>query len=167
MKKLFLLSLIFYSLNSFGQSIDYLDQLNGYKDLKFGTSKQHLKSKIFDCSTNGFCLVIGDKYRKIKDVQIENVYMTFNNQKLFSVILMLEGERNVNELLNLYKETFGKATGRKKEKLELYWEAKKVVLNFEIEVKKNNNVSAIVVIAEKNSLMNHNEKEIQINLNEF
>ena len=167
MKKSLFLIIMALSLTSFSQSIEYLDQLNGYKDLKFGTTKQELKSKIFDCTTTGFCIVIGDKYREIKNVKIENVYMTFNNQKLFSIILMLKGKENVDELLHLYEDTFGKATGRKKEKLEIYWEAKNVVLNFEIDIDKNNNISATVIIAEKNSLIKINKKEIQENLKAF
>lgn len=155
------------SLNSFSQSIDYLDQINGYKDLKFGTNKQLLKNKIFDCSTNGFCLVIGDSYRIIRTVKIENVYMTFNDNKLFSVILILKDKRNVDELLSLYKETFGKATGRDKEKISVFWESKNVILDFDIDVDTNNNVSAIVIISHKNSLIDYQNREIQKNLNDF
>lgn len=167
MKRIFLTLIFISSLTLYSQSIDYLDQLNGYKDLKFGTNKSQLKSKIIDCTSSDYCLVTGDKYLNIKNVKIDNVYITFNNNKLFSVILILNGERNINELLNLYKETFGKASSRKKGELVLYWEAKKVVLSFEVEVDKNNNVSAVVIIAEKNSLSNQHKKEIQKNLNNF
>ena len=168
MNKLFTLIILFVTLNSFSQSINYLDDLNGYKDLKFGKTKEELRSKIFDCTTKGTCLVIGEKYRKIRDVKIDNVYITFNSQKLLSIILTLKGRENVSELLQIYKETFGKATGRTKGKLEVFWIAKNVVLNYEIMVdKKTNETSAVVIISEKDVLSDYSKKEIKKNLEDF
>ena len=66
MKVLLFLGLLFISIESFSQSINILDEKYGFKDLKFETLKSDIKDKIFDCSEDGHCILIGDIYDNIR-----------------------------------------------------------------------------------------------------
>ena len=168
MKKIYLLILSsIFIINVTAQSIDFLDQKFGYKDLKFGTLKSDLKSKIYDCTEAGHCLIIGDIYYKIRNVNIESVFVRFLDNQLFAVYLSINGKNNVDSLLDIYKETFGVANSGNKDRMAYIWIGKNVALDFDINIDNNGNVSALVIITELNLLDKNSEQEIQKNLNDL
>jgi hypothetical protein len=162
--KLFTLTtILLLSTLSYSQSIDYLDSKNGYKDLKFGMTKTELKNNILDCTKDGHCIIVGDKYKTIRNVNIESTIAAFMEDKLFLVVLFIEGNNNVSNLLNIYADTFGKASYSKG--TTAYWEGKNVLLSYEISVDDKANVSAIATIANIQFLNKNSINEIKKNLN--
>ena len=158
---IFLLSNLTYS-----QSIDYLDSINGYKDLKFGMTKTELKDRIFDCSNQGHCLMMGNKYETIRNVKVKTTFTKFVENKLFAIYLIIEGQDNVDNLLDIYVETFGKASYSEKEKEGpiVYWEANNVLLSFDIDIDNKGNVGATVIIVSKKLMDRNSQSEIKKNL---
>ncbi|MCX6350749.1 MAG: hypothetical protein NTX03_02685 [Bacteroidetes bacterium] len=147
----------------YGQSIDNLDDKNGYKDLRFGMPKYLLNDKISNCTENGNCLLFGTEYRKIRNVYIDEVYLKFTDDKLTAIFLTVTGEENVNRLLNIYNKTYGTTTNSNLDKLIMYWEGSAVILSYDIDVDQNGNVKALASIASKNLLKKNSEIEIQKN----
>ena len=167
MKKTILILFVILANNCISQSINNLDEKNGYKDLKFGTLKSSMKDKIYDCTPAGHCLIIGDSYRKIRNINVDQVYTMFTDNKLFAIILSIKGKENVDNLLNIYSETYGKATSSDSKETVVTWEGKTVVLSFDIDVDDGGNVTATIIISTKDLLQKNSEKEIQKNIDEL
>lgn len=165
MKKTIYLILTAFALNCNSQTINNLDEKYGYKDLKFGTPKSQLEDKIYGTTANGNCLVIGDGYRKIRNVTVEQVYMKFTSDKLFAIILTISGDTNVNNLLSIYIETYGKATSseKKQSSISATWEGKSVILSYDMNVDENDIIQATVYICAKDLLHKNYQTEVQKN----
>lgn len=140
------------------QTIDKLDEKNGYKDLQFGTPKSELQSKIFDCTPQGNCMFIGD-YNIIADyIFLQNVWGQFSDNKLSSIILDVRGEKNTLNLFELFCQAYGTPTKSDKDAGEWFWEGKQVTLMFMTIVGDDNILTANVVML-SNKLSN-NKKAI-------
>ncbi len=163
MKKIICLILTAVTLNCNSQTINNLDEKYGYKDLRFGTPKSQLNDKIYGTTSNGNFLVIGDSYRKIRNVIVEQVYMKFTNDKLFAIILTISGEANVDNLLNIYTDTYGNATSGDKEETVFTWEGKSVILSYDIDLDDQGKYKATVYISAKDLLHKNYQAEIQKN----
>ena len=163
MKKTIYLILALLALNGYSQTINNLDEKYGYKDLRFGTPKSQLKDKIYGTTANGHCLVNGDNYRKIRNVTVDQVYMKFTDDKLFAVILTISGEANVDNLLNIYTDTYGKATSGDKEETVFTWDGKSVILSYDIDLDDQGKYKATVYISAKDLLHKNYQTEIQKN----
>jgi hypothetical protein len=164
---LFFILLIVYTPTINCQTIDNLDSKNGYKDLKLGTPKSLIKDKIYDCTPSGNCLLKGDDYRKIGNVIIDQVWLKFSDDKLFFILLELSGQENVDNLMSIYVETFGKATSREKDQLIVYWEGKDVVLRYEIIIGDDATVKATAIISSKSLLEKDSKIEVDKNLKDL
>ena len=165
---LFLFIQILSSSNSIvAQSINYLDEKFGYKDLKFGTSKKLLESKIYDCTEDGWCLIIGDNYRKIRNVDLKNVWAKFYDGTLFLIILDINGKSNVENLLWLYVDTYGEATKVDEDEMLFSWIGDSVALQYDINMDKNENVTASATIGWIIYLDKELEKELNKNLDDL
>lgn len=152
---------------SFSQTMDILDEKNGYKDLKFGTPKSELKDKIYGCTAEGICVINGDSYRKIRNVTLDNVCIAFTEDKLFEIFLTLHGKANIENLMQIYYDTYGKATSNDKEELMLYWIGKYVQIDFDVDIEKDGESKATVLIASKDLMHKNKQTEIKKNLDDL
>lgn len=92
MKKinLVLLFLILFQMFCFGQSINILDQNNGFKKFKFGTNKSAIKElKLYTTKNNlngvTSYLYTGTDITFFNTVPIEDIVLTFYNNKLYQI----------------------------------------------------------------------------------
>ena len=122
------------------QSINNLDEKNGFKSYKLGTPKIEIEKKFslkkYDNEENTY-LVVDSPDRKVFDYDVLGTFLTFDkNQKLGMIKILAEsntGRGEIGALEPNFRALFGKETetGELEKKGDVYqiWRGKKVNLD--------------------------------------
>lgn len=135
---IFLLFLFVINLNlCYSQSIEKLDQKNGFKSYKLGTPKKEIKYKFGLINTaNNIHKVLNNPDKTVFDLEVESVILRFNHlDELVSIrILIRKGEKNgeIGVLGPYFDALYGRKTAAGKAEtggdVYEYWEGEKVLL---------------------------------------
>lgn len=135
-RSLLILAFLISVLSSIAQNIK-LDEKNGFEHYIFGSSPSTYTDLSLEIEEGNVKLYTSSvKQSLARDINYENVSVTFNKNRLSAITIKSSGESAATFLTKL-KEMYGEPNKSTKEKGKYEWQGKKVYLLYESNLKAN------------------------------
>lgn len=143
MKKIFIAAIMicFYHV-SIGQDISKLDAKNGFRDAIFGTNVTEFKNlvKVDEAGDKVYYKRTTDDL-KLGDYQLKNISYGFYKNKLYCVMISIEGYSNSRGVLGILQAAYGKGSQDNEYIEEYVWFGSVVYMDYdENSITKNSHV---------------------------